>query len=438
MFGDVDNQTAALAAAASQFWCNKYSIPNSNNLGKGPYTQQHFARMWYNRLIDSDAFLGLEEGANDPYNWTTGQGCGYSLRGKRDPYTNMAEVSILFNASRELYYIDEGESIGVVDRALLMGDTSPSIGYYSFDNPLERVGVVQSLYGALLPHDLMQRVKHCKRPTGPVEISDEDAEEILYQFKEAMENAWTEGWDDEDDGEVQFVAFFDDSSVVGTTGTHAERNHAGQQHTDCDRDFAHSSVFSSVMFSTDWVESRVLITLIGVGLVVLAYFGAIGFALLIGVKINVTIAWTLPFVILGIGVDDTYIVLQAIKKQEGYTVSHFLKAMKEVIVPVTMTSIVNASMFAILNISDIPAVYITAQIAVYCIIALFCGVVFCFPAYCYLDMRRQAAGKKDVFFCFDAGSGPPATEARKKISVRGCSMTSFTSRLCSVHQEFVV
>ena len=86
--------------------------------------------------------------------------------------------------------------------------------------------------------------------------------------------------------------------------------------------------------------------------------------------------------------------------------------MNEVIVPVTMTSILNASMFAILIISDIPAVYFTAQVAVYCIIALFCGVVFCFPAYCYLDMRRQAAGKKDVFFCFDAGSGPPSTEEK--------------------------
>jgi hypothetical protein len=30
---------------------------------------------------------------------------------------------------------------------------------------------------------------------------------------------------------------------------------------------------------------------------------------LTGIKINVTIAWTLPFIILGLGVDDMYIVL---------------------------------------------------------------------------------------------------------------------------------
>jgi uncharacterized membrane protein len=106
------------------------------------------------------------------------------------------------------------------------------------------------------------------------------------------------------------------------------------------------------------------ITLVGVALVIVAFFGAVGFALLIGVKISVTIAWTLPFVILGLGVDDMvriqalslssslllltrdvsivcftqYIVLMAIKNQGGYGERHYLKAMKEVVVPVTMVS----------------------------------------------------------------------------------------------------
>jgi hypothetical protein len=49
--------------------------------------------------------------------------------------------------------------------------------------------------------------------------------------------------------------------------------------------------------------------------------------------------------------DDVYIVLFSIKLQQGRTKRHFCKAMENVIVPVTMTSIVNLSMFAILNIS---------------------------------------------------------------------------------------
>ena len=56
-----------------------------------------------------------------------------------------------------------------------------------------------------------------------------------------------------------------------------------------------------------------------------------------------TIAWTLPFVIIGLGVDDVYIVLMALKKQGGYSLRHWLHAMEEIVVPVTMTSLVNAA-----------------------------------------------------------------------------------------------
>ena len=96
----------------------------------------------------------------------------------------------------------------------------------------------------------------------------------------------------------------------------------------------------------------------------------------------------------------------AIKKQSGYTRHHWLKAMKEVAVPVTMTSLVNASMFAIMNLSDIPAIYQTSRVALACIVALYLTVMFSFPAYCYLDLKRQQAGRMDVLFCLKS-SVPP-------------------------------
>lgn len=73
------------------------------------------------------------------------------------------------------------------------------------------------------------------------------------------------------------------------------------------------AIFSVLfLFSLDWVESRVLITLVGVALVCLAFFAAVGFAILIGTKISITIAWTLPFVILGLGVDDMVRLLRLV------------------------------------------------------------------------------------------------------------------------------
>ena len=113
----------------------------------------------------------------------------------------------------------------------------------------------------------------------------------------------------------------------------------------------------------------------------------------------------------GLGVDDVYIVLLAIKKQGGYKKRHWLKAMREVAIPVTMTSLVNASMFAIMSLSDVPAVYQTSQVACFCVIALYFAVLFCFPAYCYLDLKRQASGHADCLVCMKR-SNPP--DAKKK------------------------
>jgi hypothetical protein len=312
-----------------------------------------FARMFYDLMIDSPGFLDLVQGEDDPYTWTTGQGCDYFLRGQRDVYTNQTDESILLRASRELYYIDEGETVGVVDRNLLLGGITPRVGDYSFENPLQEVGVLQTLYVGLLPDNIVERVKNCNRPGGSVNITVDAAEDILRFYKEAFEDAWSEGWDQKDDGEVQFVIFSDDNGVIGTTGRML-------------RDITLSNgklmaisiiliAFFSVMIliSPDWIESRTLITLVGVGLVLLAFFASIGLAILIGIKVNVTIAWTLPFIILGLGVDDVYIVLMALKKQKGYREQNFIKAMKEVAVPVTMTSLVNCSMFAVMNLSDV-------------------------------------------------------------------------------------
>jgi hypothetical protein len=308
---DLDNPTAAVANTLTSYWCTPYNLPSEDNPGEEEsYTKQHFARMWYDLLIDSDSFLGLTQGKDDPYSWTTGQGCGYVLKGERYPYTNEAEVDILHNASREVYYIDEGESIGVVDRNLIIGDAVPSVGAYNFSNPLKTVGVVQTLYAALVPEDLIERVKHCKRPGGPiVDLSLEDAEEVLYRWKEAMEEAWSEGWDDDDAGEVQFVFFADDSAVGGTTARMLEDITLSNNKLTIIA-IIFIALFSAMfLFSFNVVESRVLITLIGVALVVLAYFAAIGFGLLVSIKVNITIAWTLPFIMIGLGVDDMYIVL---------------------------------------------------------------------------------------------------------------------------------
>lgn len=87
----------------------------------------------------------------------------------------------------------------------------------------------------------------------------------------------------------------------------------------------------------------------------------------------------------------------SLQKQGDYSDRDFARGMKEVVIPITMTTLVNLSMFGVMNINSIPAVYLTARVACFAVVLLYLGVTISFPAYCYLDMQRQEAGRCDVF-----------------------------------------
>lgn len=116
----------------------------------------------------------------------------------------------------------------------------------------------------------------------------------------------------------------------------------------------------------------------------------------------------------GLGVDDMYIVLLSLREQKGYDRDSFLAAMKEVLVPVTMTSLVNAGMFAIMNVNDIPAVYLTAQVALISVIFLYLTIILCFPAWCWVDMQRQKSRRHDVVFCKQRAEDSSEEDAKRE------------------------
>jgi len=365
----------------------------------GNHTKQYFAKLWYDLLVDSENFLNIRQGESDPYTWTSGESCSYELTGKRFSFTNQKESDILKEASISLYALDEGVTIGEVPRNILLGNTDPAVGEYDAEsNPLKRVGSIQTLYLASMPRGIVERVKNCKRPGGVLSITEADAEEVLYQFKINFENNWSRGWDS-NAGLVEFVGLFDELGVTGSTGRLLkELTLSGT--TLMAISFVVIFLFSAALLSSlDVVQSRVMLTAAGVMLVIISFFAALGLVILIGIKFNLTIGWTLPFLIVGLGVDSMYIVILALKNLGGGAKDAFVDTMKAVVVPITMTSLVNFSMFAIMNLSNIPAVYETAQAAMLCILFLWVAIVFCFPAYCYLDMLRQQNGRSDIIFC---------------------------------------
>ena len=153
--------------------------------------------------------------------------------------------------------------------------------------------MLQNFYAALLPEAIVHRLKNCNRPGGPIDFTEDEAAELLEKWKEAMENSWNCGWDNEDDGSVQFVSFFDDGGgVIGSTGRMLTKITLDNT-TLTAVSIVIIAFFSGLfMFSANFVECRVEIALVGVALVVLSFFAALGFGLLTGVKVNETIAWT--------------------------------------------------------------------------------------------------------------------------------------------------
>ena len=102
-----------------------------------------------------------------------------------------------------------------------------------------------------------------------------------------------------------------------------------------------------------------------------------------------------------------YIVLSAVDSRLGDSRDDFADAMKDIVVPVTMTSAVNCAMFFVIYIiSDIGAVYKTALSALIAVFFSWISTVFCFPAYCYLDVKRQAANSCDVLVCIKKQEDP--------------------------------
>lgn len=329
-----------------------------------------------------DGILGSCDGITDPYRFTSGAGSGaakytaatavppaaaswstgYSLGGSRFPYSGASDADVLKAASGDIYWMDEGASLGAYNRELTIGGGTPASPTVS--NPMTTAPAIQNVYTLNSIARLKERVASTDRPTssgGPQTITDAQAEEILYKFKEKIEDTWTEGWDDATAGDVQFLAFSDDTGVIGTTG---------RMMGDVADDSVTLSMISYIviivltaglLFSNDFEKSQVALGTVGVFLAIGAFLAAIGLTALTGEKINIVQSWTLPFLMVGIGVDDMYIVTIAARSAVDNSLGSYVKAMNSIVVPVSMTSLVNLGIFAAMLLSNVPAVYLTAR-----------------------------------------------------------------------------
>lgn len=102
----------------------------------------------------------------------------------------------------------------------------------------------------------------------------------------------------------------------------------------------------------------------------------------------------------------------------------FVAVFADVVLPITLTSLTNLCMFAILATAALPAVYLTALTAVLAVFLLYTTVLTSFAAAVALDFQRQVAQRCDVLCCYRAASSAPSAAAAATVATEEAVTTS--------------
>lgn len=232
-------------------------------------------------------------------------------------------------------------------------------------------------------------------------------------------------WDDQSGPGLIHTAFSDDGIVHGTFANVLIDN-TTESTTLMVVNYVILLALAALAFAnwTNFSKSKSTVAVLGVGLSILGFLGSLGFAAIVNIKWNLITLWTLPFLLVGLGVDDMFIVHLAIDRQcapgkDSKTVLG--NAAAEVMAPVTLTSLTNFFMFLVMARSDLAGIYDTAYVAMISICFLWFLMVTTFPAIVAIDLSRQA-NKRGELCCFCT------TVDESRADEGGCSILTIIAR----------
>jgi hypothetical protein len=139
-------------------------------------------------------------------------------------------------------------------------------------------------------------------------------------------------------------------------------------------------------------------------LIIIGFFGGLGMTTAANVKWNIISLWSLPFLVVGTGCDMLFIIACAIDghvradKASLKDPQLLGKVLNSCQSPLTMITIVNFAMFAVMSTSDLPGIYETAYTAMFSIILLYILTVCTFPAMLAIDIERRNMSMTELGF----------------------------------------
>ncbi|XP_060132929.1 protein patched homolog 2 isoform X1 [Zootoca vivipara] len=156
------------------------------------------------------------------------------------------------------------------------------------------------------------------------------------------------------------------------------------------------------MLRWDCSKSQGAVGLAGVLLVALSVAAGLGLCSLLGISFNAATTQVLPFLALGIGVDDMFLLAHAftetsqhvpVKERTG-------ECLRRSGTSVALTSVNNMIAFFMAALVPIPALRAFSLQAAVVVVFNFAMVLFIFPAILSLDLHRRENKRLDILCCF--------------------------------------
>ncbi|NWZ20354.1 PTC1 protein, partial [Asarcornis scutulata] len=156
------------------------------------------------------------------------------------------------------------------------------------------------------------------------------------------------------------------------------------------------------MLRWDCSRSQGAVGLAGVLLVALSVASGLGLCSLLGISFNAATTQVLPFLALGIGVDDMFLLAHAFTETSQHVPfkERTGECLRRTGTSVALTSVSNMIAFFMAALVPIPALRAFSIQAAVVVVFNFAMVLFIFPAILSMDLHRREKRRLDILCCF--------------------------------------
>ena len=311
---------------------------------------------------------------------------GYCLQNSRNSCVSVNPFDVVFpqlnftDASQHLFAILQNNKI-VMSNGLSPQRNFPMVFGEFFVNPAERK-LTSSVLRVLYPvHFSQTRSKYEKNSEIEMRIID-----YLKKWKRKLSS----------------------QGIILAYNTVRGLDDSISQNTKDNMNLIAASIFSMVLFCTICMvncrakfKSHVLLSLAGILAVTFGIGAGFGLVLLLG-KPYVGFIGVLPFLVLGIGIDDMFIILHhldLVPMEIHNGADRLGLALREAGLTILMTTVTDLVAFIIGTVSMFPAVKLFCTFAFFSILFAFLMILTLFLAFVSFDIKRIHGNRSDCLPC---------------------------------------